>query len=78
MVRHFGHYEMLCNRFMEAAILNNKTTPRAKNNPLPLLVFYGDLVKKELLESMSGCKPNHKLGVFHANQISMCLDPHLN
>ena len=30
MVRHFGHYEMLCNRFTEAAILNNKTTPRVK------------------------------------------------
>ena len=34
--------------------------------------FYGDLVYR-LNKSVGS-----KLGVFHANQISMCLDPHLN
>ena len=37
MVRHFGHYEMLCNRFMEAAILNNWNN-YSQNAHFPLLI----------------------------------------
>ena len=37
MVRHFGHYEMLCNRFMEAAILNNWNN-YSQNAHFPLLL----------------------------------------
>ena len=41
-----------------------------------LLAAHGLYVLK--LSAMITCGLIDKLGVFHANQISMCLDPHLN
>ena len=33
---------------------------------------------KQYMDPVQAQKVPGKLGVFHANQISMCLDPHLN
>ena len=68
---------------MGAAILDRKSwgppsltgsdVKSAKVGPILLSVF---IVGNDCLRCANAY--DDKLGVFHANQISMCLDPHLN